>query len=232
MSDPQLPPPFGSVPPVSPAAPTPPAAPAAPVHTAPSAAQAPPAPPAAAGANGVPPVPLAPGFAAPEIASPSDYAAPPGAYQVPVGGYASPNGSYAVPEPTRPGSKLLGTLSLVLALVAAIVTPIVAAFAAYEVGRRVPESLTQLSYVSDVTSLAFLAPARDQVLWAELSFWTGTALGIAAIVLGIMAIIRKRGRGFGIGGLIAAALGPAVFFMVVAIAVSLGTAAGAVGLVS
>lgn len=215
MTDPQLPPPYGSVPPVPPA----PAFPAP--QTAP---QAPPAPPAYGQAPSAAP---APGHQAP--AAPG-YQAPPGAYQVPVGGYAAPAGTYAVPDTAAPSSKILGTVSLILALVAAVVTPIVAAIAAYEIGRRIPEAVSRVS--GSVDSLAFLSPARDQVLWAELSFWGGTILGIAAIVIGIMAIARKRGRGQGIAGLIIAAVGPAIFFVVLVIALGAGGTAGTVGLYS
>lgn len=214
MTDSQLPPPYGSVPPPPPA---PPAVP--PVVPVPPASAPPASAPPAYGAA-VPPVPPAPG-----------YAAPPGAYQVPVGGYAAPTGAYTVPDPESRPSKLTGTLSLVFALVAAVVTPIVAAFASYEIGRRVPEAIVRLDS-NALSSLAILSPARDQVLWAEISFWAGTILGIAAIVMGIMAIARKRGRGQGIGALIVAVLGPAIFLFIAGVALGAGAAAGGVGLYS
>ncbi len=206
MTDPQMPPPYGSVPPVPPA----------PGFQAPQAT-----PPTYA------PAPV-PSTAAPAPA----YSAPPGAYQVPVGGYAAPVGDYAVPDAQPRPSKLLGVLALVLSLVAAVITPIVAAVAGYEIGRRVPEAIMRLRGASDFSSLAFLSPARDQVLWAELSFWTGTILGIAAIILGIMAIARKRGRGQGIAALIVAVIGPMIFFVVLGIALGAGAAAGGIGLYS
>lgn len=175
----------------------------------------------------VPPVPPAPsGYQAP----PAAYQAPPGAYQVPVGGYASPvspAGGYAVPDSARPQSALLGILALVFSLVAAVVTTIVVGVATYEIGRRIPEAASR---VDDFESLAWLSPARDQVLWAELSFWTGTILGIAAIVLGILAIVRKQGRGQGIAALIVSVVGPIIFFAVVLVALTFGGAAGAAGL--
>ncbi|MFJ2370545.1 hypothetical protein [Microbacterium sp. NPDC087665] len=215
MTDPQLPPPYGSVPPVPPApayqAPqaAPPAAPAPPAP--PAYGQTPPAPAGPAG-PATPPAPAAPG-----------YQAPPGAYQVPVGGYAAPTGAYAVPDTTSAPSKMLGTISLIVALVATVVTPIVAAIAAYQIGRRVPEFAVNSN---DLDSLAILSPVRDQVLMAEISFWAGTVLGIAAIVIAIMAIVRRRGRGQGIAGLIIAAVGPGVFFVVLVIAMAVGSAAG------
>lgn len=216
MTDPQLPPPYGSVPPVPPA----PAYPAP--QAAPPAAPAPPAPPAY---GQTPPAPAAPAYGQTPPATPAapDYQAPPGAYQVPVGGYAAPTGAYTVPDTTSAPSKILGTVSLILALVATVVTPIVAAIAAYQIGRRVPEFSVNSN---DLDSLAILSPVRDQVLLAEISFWAGTVLGIAAIVIAIMAIVRRRGRGQGIAGLIIAAVGPGVFFVVLVIAMAVGSAAG------
>ncbi|HWS52164.1 MAG TPA: hypothetical protein VN241_14235 [Microbacterium sp.] len=163
----------------------------------------------------------APAFPQPGLVPPQ--APPPGAYRVPVGGYAMPDGAYRVPVTTEPRPALLGILALVFALAAAIVTPLVVGFAAYEIGRRIPAALT---YVSDVDSLAFLSPARDQVLWAEISFWAGTLLGIAAIVLAIIAVRRRQGRGQGIAALIVAVVAPVIFFVVLGIALSAGTAVG------
>jgi len=216
VTDPQLPPPYGSVPPVPPA----------PAYQAPQAAPpAAPAPPAPPAYGQTPPAPAAPAYGQtpPATSAASDYQAPPGAYQVPVGGYAAPTGAYAVPDTTSAPSKILGTISLIVALVATVVTPIVAAIAAYQIGRRVPEFSVDSN---DLDSLAILSPVRDQVLMAEISFWAGTVLGIAAIVIGIMAIVRRRGRGQGIAGLIIAAVGPGVFFVVLVIAMAVGSAAG------
>lgn len=196
MTDPQLPP-SGAVPPVPPAPPT--------------YAPAPPAPPT-----------YAPAPPAPQAGAPAYPAAPPGAYQVPVGGYAAPAGSYQAPTQEEKKSGLLGVLALVLSLVAAVVTPIVAGVSGFEIGRRIPGGLD----ATDSDFLSVLSPARDQVLWAELSFWTGTALGIAAIVIGILAIRKKQARGAGIAALVVAVLGPVFFWVVLLVALSTGTAAG------
>jgi len=156
------------------------------------------------------------------------YATPPGAYQVPVGGYPATGADEPRSDARR--SKLLGVLSLVLALVATVVTPIIAAVAGYEIGVRVPDAIIELGDEGAVDSLAFLSPARDQVLWAEIAFWSGTLLGIAAIVLGIMAIARRRGRGQGIAGLVIAVIGPFAFFLLLGIGMGIGAGAGAAGL--
>lgn len=244
MTDSQLPP-SGAVPPVPPAPqPAPPAdgqqtvAPpsypqAPPAYSAPPAAPTFPAPPAGpafpAPTAGAAPSPQsfeqpvgAPGYPSAPSAGSGYPPPPPGAYQVPVGGYAAPAGPYQAPEPGAKKSSLLGILALVLAIGAAIVTPIIAGVTGFEIGRRLPGGL-------DTTSpdmLSILAPARDQVLWTEIAFWTGTVLGVAAIVLGIIGIRRKQGRGAGIAALVVAALGPFIFWIVLVLAISVGTASG------
>ena len=204
MTDPQLPPPPGAVPPLPPTTSVAqePASGAVPPPAYPSA------PPAA-------PAPYPPAY------PPAPPAAPPGAYQVPVGGYAAPSGSYAAPDASPKPSEFLGLLALGLSILAAVVMPIIGGVSAFEVGRRIPQGIS-----GSTGDLGFLSPARDQVLWTELSFWAGTVLGIAAIVLGIIAIRRKRGRGAGIAALIVAVLGAVIFVVAVFTAFAIGGAAG------
>lgn len=204
MTDPQLPPPPGAVPPLPSATSVPqePASGAVPPPAYPST------PPAA-------PAPYPPAY------PPAPPAAPPGAYQVPVGGYAAPSGSYTAPDAAPKPSGFLGLLALGLSILAAVVMPIIGGVSAFEVGRRIPQGVS-----GSTSDLGFLSPARDQVLWTELSFWAGTVFGIAAIVLGIIAIRRKRGRGAGIAALIVAVLGAIIFFVAVFTAFAVGGAAG------
>ncbi|MFF3029225.1 hypothetical protein [Microbacterium sp. NPDC057944] len=246
MTDPQLPPPSGAVPPVPPAPqgadttspqmpPVPPVTPpvAQPSPAFPTEPPAYPAQPPAYPAQppaftAQPPAfptqpptyPAAAGIPAPGPA----YQAPPGAYQVPVGGYAAPAGAYAAPEAASVKPKgLLGTLSLILAVVAAIVIPIIAGVSGFEIGRHLPSSGFDSR---DPEFLSLLSPARDQVLWTEISFWAGTVLGIAAIVVGIIAIAKKQRRGLGIAGLILAVIGAGGFWVILLFSVSIGTATG------
>jgi hypothetical protein len=141
---------------------------------------------------------------------------------VPVGGYAAPAGTYAVPETAPRPSAVLGVVALVLSLVAAVVPAILVGISAFEIGRVLPQGVTTTT--SD--DLSLLSPARDQVLWAELSFWLGTILGIAAIVLGIIAIAKKKGRGAGIAALVVAVVGVVLFFIVLVTALAAGSTAG------
>ena len=247
MTDPQLPPPSGAVPPVPPAPqgadttspqmpPVPPVAPpvAQPSPAFPAEPPAYPAQPPAypaqppaftAQPSAFPTQPPTYPAAAPGAPAPGPaYQAPPGAYQVPVGGYAAPAGAYAAPEAASVKPKgLLGTLSLILAVVAAIVIPIIAGVSGFEIGRRLPSSGIN---TSDPEFLSLLSPARDQVLWTEISFWVGTVLGIAAIVVGIIAIAKKQRRGLGIAGLILAVIGAGGFWVILLFSVSIGTATG------
>ena len=156
------------------------------------------------------------------------YQTPPGAYGAPVGGYSAPAGGYQAPEPAQPKSPLLGIIAVLLAAVAAVLAPLLSGIAGYQIGSGMPSILQDMDNVGD--DLSFLAPVRDQVLWGEIGFWVGTLTGIAAIVLGIMAIAQRKGRGWGIAALIVGVIAPIIFFMVLFISISAGTAAGAVSL--
>lgn len=180
-------------------------------------------PPSGAEPFAPPAPPVAPPYATTPNAPAAAYpAAPPGAYQVPVGGYASPAGTYTAPDTTVRPSGLFGTIALVLSLLAAVVAPVIAGIAAFEIGRVLPRGVT----TSTAEDLSVLSPARDQVLWAELSFWIGTILGITAIVLGIIAIAKRRGRGTGIAAVVVAVLGAVIFFIVLVGALAAGSATG------
>ena len=68
---------------------------------------------------------------------------------------------------------------------------------------------------------------RDQVLLGEIAFWLGTLLGTWALVQGMVALSRRRGRGYGIAAVVVAVLAPAVFAVVTWIALVAGLASGA-----
>lgn len=231
MSDPQQPAPSEFEIPTF----DPPEAPAAPVAVTPEAAPAAPmiAPPPPAyqapSAYGTPPVPGyygasagAPAYGAPApIASPdAPYAAPGGAYAAPSTGYVAP---YAAVEKA---SSSLGLAALLLALGAAVVGSLVSGFFAVAIGARLSSNgnLDALSY----DPITFLSPARDLVLGAEITFWVATVLGIWALVQGIIAIVKRRGRGMGIAAVIIAVVGPIFFTFItwVMLAVGIGTGAG------
>ena len=117
-------------------------------------------------------------------------------------------------------------MAFVLSIVAVVVAPIIGGIAGYQIGYALP---TVMEYVDTTTSdLSFLSPVRDRVLMGEIGFWAGTLAGIAAIVLGIIAIAKRRGRVWGIVALIVAVLAPVVFFIVLSITLGVGAGTGAV----
>ena len=153
-------------------------------------------------------------------------AAPPGAYGVPVGGYQMPVGGYEVPSDTPPASRRTGLLALVAALIAVVVAPIVAGILAVQIGMQVP--LESLITVTGDVVWAALTPVRTLVLWVEILFWSATAIGILALALGIVATVRRRGRGAAISAMILAVLGPVVFFLLTSVLLGVGNGMAAV----
>src|SRR5690606_42154186 len=98
----------------------------------------------------------------------------------------------------------------------------------YQIGAILPNARIGIdSSLAD--DLSILTPVRIQVLWAEIAFWSGTALGVGAIVLGIVAVAKRRGRGLGVTAIVLAALGPFGFFLAVSVFLGIGAAASASG---
>ncbi|WP_309067365.1 hypothetical protein [Microbacterium sp.] len=130
------------------------------------------------------------------------------------GGYAAP---YVAPQDTRfaqalqaPGprpSAALGTVALILSLVATVGGSVVLAVALAAIGAGVGPSLQTLTAG---TGLEILTPVRDMVLVAEIAVWGGSALGVWALIQGIIAVVKRRGRGAGIAAIIISAVGPVI----------------------
>lgn len=167
------------------------------------------------------------------------YAPPPGAYVLPPGyvpgaQYAPPPG-YGAPAAYAPppsygaaaprGSSALGLFSMWAALIAAVGASIVGAIAGWNIGLGVGTEFSSNPLEANF-DWSILSPVRGWVLTGEIAFWTGTVLGICAIVLGIVAIVKNQGRGAGIAAVIIAALGPIVFAVGVQVLIATGLAAG------
>lgn len=158
--------------------------------------------------------------------------APAGAYAPPPG-YAPPAGYTLAPGPAAPAygapparrTSALGVVALVLALIATVGAGVMGAIASYRTGLGAGRELTARAFAADF-DWSILTPVRDWVLLGEVSFWVGTALGVSALVLGIVAIVTARGRGAGIAAVIVAALGPIVFGAVVQGFLTAGLTAG------
>ncbi|MFE5407944.1 hypothetical protein [Microbacterium sp. NPDC056569] len=166
---------------------------------------------------------------------PQGWSAPPaGAYAPPPGyappaGYpavaaAAPGAGYGSPAPAKRGAAL-GFTALALALVATVGASLVAAIAGFNVGLGAGREITSRPFTGEF-DWGVLAPVRDWVLLGEVSFWAGTALGVWALVQGIVAIVTGRGRGAGIAAVVVAALGPIAFGAVVQGFLTAGLAAG------
>lgn len=216
MTDPQLPPssPHGSVPPV-PMAPVP-HPPVAGAYVAPSSQ----APDRDSGAPTAVEYPVPPGAYPAPIGG---YPAPVGGYPAPAAGYA-PTGGYQPPVASQPKSPVLGIVAFALSIIATAVASIIGGSAGYQIGFRLPTVTQQVD--ATTSDLSFLAPVRDQVLMGEISFWLGTLAGIAAIVLAIMAIVKRAGRAWGITALVLGIIGPVIFFTVLGVTLGIGAGAG------
>lgn len=152
------------------------------------------------------------------------YHAPPGSYAAPVGGYSAPDGAYQAPQQPAPQTAVRGVIAFVLSIVAAALMPILGGIAGYQIGVALP---TVADDIDEATSdLSFLSPVRDQVLMGEIGFWIGTLAGLAAIVLGIIAMVKRQGRVWGIIAVILGVLGPVIFFTVLSVMLGTGASAG------
>ena len=191
----------------------------APAGTAPAAtAYAPPpgyAPPAGHAAGGAASGPVS-GAAAP---APGYYGAPTSAPS-----YGAPAYLQAAPTDTPP-RRGLGLVALLLALGATVGTTAIAAAFAFTIALGEPGVLDIFDVDFD---WSLLTPTRGWVLLGEMAFWLGTALGIWAIVQGLIAAVTRRGRATGIVAIAVAAVGPVVFGLGVMFALVLGATAGTV----
>lgn len=158
------------------------------------------------------------------------YAQPPYPQQQP---YAQPYAApYVPPRPPAPAitprddasGSALGVAALILAVIAAVGASTAGALAAWQIGLGAAREIDSRAAGSDF-DWAVLTPVRDWVLLGELSFFAGTAAGIVALVLGIVAIVKDRGRIPAIIGVVVAALGPVFFFVAAQSALSAGLTA-------
>jgi len=134
---------------------------------------------------------------------------------------APPVGTLAAPPEQRP-RRPLGALALALAIVAAFVASGVGGFAAFRIARGAGAEMMARS--GSGFDLRVLSPVRDIVLLGEAAFWSGTVVGVTALVLGIVATVRNRGRGAAIAAIVVSVVGPIVFVGLVLIALAAGAA--------
>lgn len=151
--------------------------------------------------------------------------APPAGYAPPPQGYGPYVPMAASAPPARRGP-VLGIVAFVLAMLAAVGATIVGAIAGYSIGLGTGRSIALQPMDIDF-DWSILTPVRDWVLLGEAAFWTGTVLGTWALVQGIVAIVKDRGRGWAIAAVILAVLGPIAFAVAVQALLTAGFASGA-----
>ena len=135
--------------------------------------------------------------------------------------YVAPaTGTLLAPPPPSKKRRPLGAFALIAGILSMVVAPAVAGFAPNRVGRGARAPI--VAQGGQNLDLRVLSPVRDLVLVVEVAFWTGTILGIAALVVGIIATARDSGRPMGIVAIVLAALGPVVFAAFVALALAAG----------
>lgn len=169
----------------------------------------------------VPPVPAAvppqqvapsgPGAVAPAPASPA-FTAPTG-YLPPTGVLPAPGFGQPAPAARR---ATLGVVAFAMAALATVGATVIGAIAGFRI--RAGADLDPL--LTGTGDLAALSPVRAWVLTGELAFWIGTVLGVLGLILGVVAIATRRGMGWGIGAVVASALGPVLFFALLTLALS------------
>ncbi|MFS0732509.1 hypothetical protein ABC304_10955 [Microbacterium sp. 1P10UB] len=152
---------------------------------------------------------------------PQGYAQPP-QFTAPYA--AAPTGTFP-PSVEAARGTALGTVALVLALIALVVPTGIAAAAGYDIGVGLGREVPSVS--SDTFDLRLLTPVRGSVLIAEIAFWSGTVLGVWAIVQGIVAAAKNRGRGAGVAAVVIGVLGVVAFGIALTWALTAGVAVSA-----
>lgn len=138
---------------------------------------------------------------------------------------APPVGTLLSPPPVPRRGRPLGTWALLLSVMGTVLASAIGGFAAYRSARGAAPGLGSMSTATGF-DWRVLTPVRDLVLLAEVSFWAGTVVGIAAFVLGIVAVSRRAATGAGVAAIVLSVLGPFVFGGLAVVAVIAGVSAG------
>lgn len=100
--------------------------------------------------------------------------------------------------------------AFVVAMIATVGAGLAAAAAAFGIGLGTGREIAVRPVGGDF-DWSILTPVRDWVLLAETAFWIGTALGVCALVQGVVALVKNRGRGWAIAAVVVAVAGPIVY---------------------
>lgn len=145
--------------------------------------------------------PVAPPLFAPQQTYPQQYGVAPGT-------------AWAQAAPQPPRSRALGIVSMALALAVFVLSVVASTVVGAAAGPLAQRTATSFSF-----NTGSLSPEQAEafapigvLMGAQMLL--GTLLGMVALVLGIVAVATKRGRPFGIVGIVAAAAAPIVSFIV------------------
>lgn len=125
----------------------------------------------------------------------------------------APRGSMRPAAPAN-RSRTPGIVALVVGAIATIGAALLAALATFRIAEGAGREIAARPAGADL-DLSILTPVRDWVLTGEIAFWVGTALGVWAVVQGVIAAFADRGRTPGVAGAAIAAAGPVLFATVV-----------------
>ena len=138
---------------------------------------------------------------------------PPVAQPVGSAGPGAPYG-WGAPAPVAPRSRALGLTAMLIAAPVFVLSIVASVVVGMSAGPYATRTATSFSFnTSDLSPAQAEAFAPIGILMA-VQLLLGTALGILALVLGIVAAATKRGRAFGVVAIVLAAAAPIVSFAV------------------
>lgn len=138
--------------------------------------------------------------------------------------YGAPAG-WGQPGQPEARPRTLGLIAMLLAIAVIVLSVIASVIVGVTFGQYATTGEASFSFDSrDLTAdqAAAVAPA-GVIMGAQLLL--GTVAGILAIVLGIVAVATRRGRAFGVVGIVVAALAPVLSFVVYFVALAVTAAA-------
>ena len=117
-------------------------------------------------------------------------------------------------------------MALIAGLLALVGPTIAVSVATYRIGLGASQRIAAAPMNPDF-DWSILSPVRDWVLLGETAFWVGTALGLWALIQGIVALVTNRGRGAAIAAVVVAIVAPIAFAIAANVFLATGFATGA-----
>lgn len=122
----------------------------------------------------------------------------------------------------QPRSKRLGKTAFWMGLFAAVIAPVLIGIGLSPIAPLLADRIA--AGADPTTDLLWLSPVAGWELLAELALYAGTIAGLVAIIGGFVAAIQKRGRAWGVWGIVLGVIAPvivaAVAFTIFVVALS------------